>query len=488
MSALSNQTAQNAVHSIKRWNRSARSALRERLLLVRPPNATRRLDPSTRLFARIRRHLTLQYAAVLAATLILSGALLYAGMQHQLLDPVASRLQQEAQQETQEWQQFGALPQQCQGPQGHEPLPYLVSCYDTHGALLAANQLASAYPSFIAPSLAQTALANPSQPNMDMVSEQVRVGPETLTETFQRYTIVVFDPTDHRVLGVLQVGLDITGEAQALQTLLRLILEVGALTLLGCGIGGALLAARALAPARLSFTRQQQFIADASHELRTPITILRANAEVLLRGRSRLDPDDAPLLDDIVTETEHMGALAENLLTLARLDAGSSHLEQEIVDISAVAEDVARRVRPLVEEQRIQLAVEPAPALLVLGDSARLSEVALILVDNAIKYNRPGGSVTIRTYRDGQQAIFEVRDTGVGIAPAHLQHLGERFYRVDKARSRQMGGAGLGIAIARGIAAAHHGALTLASVPNKGTTATLALPILDVEAADKSIV
>lgn len=175
-----------------------------------------------------------------------------------------------------------------------------------------------------------------------------------------------------------------------------------------------------------------------------------------------------------------MGALAENLLTLARLDTGGYHLEQEIVDLSAIAESVARRVHSLAQERNIQLALEPAPSTLVVGDSTRLEEVALILVDNAIKYNRSGGSVTLRTYCDGQQAVFEVRDTGIGIPAEHLQRLGERFYRVDKARSRQMGGAGLGISIAHGIAAAHRGTLTLTSVPKLGTTATLRLPAAQV--------
>ncbi len=113
---------------------------------------------------------------------------------------------------------------------------------------------------------------------------------------------------------------------------------------------------------------------------------------------------------------------------------------------------------------------------LVIGDRTWLGQAALILVDNAIKYNRTGGAVTLRPYLDRQHAVLEVRDTGVGIAAADLPHLGERFYRVDKARSREMGGAGLGLSIARGIAAAHRGSLTFVSAPGEGTTATLSLP------------
>ena len=462
---------------MKQWNDSTRAAIRRRMLAPRTQNAARRMDPSERLFARIRLRLALQYTAVLAALLLLAGLLLYFGMQHQLLSPISSQLQFEAQQETMEWQQSGTPPGQClpvPGQDTHEPLPYLVACFTPRGSLISTN-LAEGVTGFAASNRAQAAVADPSQSFTDIVSVE---GPNG-SVTVERYTVAALDPTGQHVLGVVQIGLDVTQYVDALHTLLALLFVVGAITLLCSLGGGAILAARALAPARLAFTRQQAFIADASHELRTPITLLRANAGVLLRGRDRLDPDDVPLLDDIVTETEHMGAITENMLTLARLDAGGYHLEQEVVDLSTVAQDVARRVRSLVAERYIQLTLEPAPDTLVLGDSARLGEVALILVDNAIKYNRAGGAVTIRTYRYGGQAVFEVQDTGIGVPPEHLQRLGERFYRVDKAHSRQMGGAGLGISIARGIAAAHHGTLTLTSVPGQGTTAMLRLPAIE---------
>jgi signal transduction histidine kinase len=336
---------------------------------------------------------------------------------------------------------------------------------------------------FLSHTAARSVIANPAQPRLESADVSVSAGDQSIEFTAARYTAAVRDPVSGQTVGVLQIGLNITPEVQALETLVRLLLLVGALTLVGCAFGGALLAARTLAPARLAFDRQQKFIADASHELRTPLTLLRADAEVLLRGRDRLEPEDAPLLDDIITEVEHMGALAENLLTLARLDNSAYHLEQEVVDLDALMAEVAHRVRSLADEREVRLEVARAQGVqsdeqrtLVIGDPTQLREVILILVDNAIKYNRPGGSVTLRVSREGTQAVLEVRDTGIGIAPEHLAHLGERFYRVDKARSRQMGGAGLGIAIARSIARAHHGSLTLASVPDQGTTATLRLP------------
>ena len=447
------------------------------------------------MFSRIRLRLTFWYSAVLAVMLILAGVLVYAVMNHQLLSPISEILQQEAQQETRAWQAQGLPPPQCASFVRGEQYYFYVACFDANGNLIAANPVADVVPAFVSPTDAQAALNDPSSPITDSVAAMVPVvapgqGPSESAEhigyrpaTIQRYTYVVHDSTGHQVLGVVQIGFEITPEADALSLLLKILLVVGALTLLGSAAAGILLARRALAPARLSFERQQQFIADASHELRTPLTLMRADAEVLLRGRERLDPDDAPLLDDIVVETEHMGVIAENLLALARLDASVYHMEQEVVDLSELAARVAQRARTLADERHITLVADDLDKALVIGDSTWLSEVALVLVDNAIKYNRPGGSVALRTYHDGGSSVLEVRDTGIGIAAEHLQHLGERFYRVDKARSRQMGGAGLGLSIARGIAAQHHGTLTLASVPDQGTTATLRLPAATVSAS-----
>ena len=292
----------------------------------------------------------------------------------------------------------------------------------------------------------------------------------------QRYAQVVYAP-DGTVIGVVEVATPINGQLAALNTLGTLLLVCGLLTLLGATAGGIFLAQRALKPAHLAFQRQQEFIADAAHELRTPLTLLRANAEVLLRGRGRLDPDDAELLEDIVTESAHMAGLANNLLTLARLDAGQGSLKHDVVDITEIASGLVRQARSFAAEQQVALSLEqPAGLALVLGDETLLNEAALILIDNAIKYNKPGGNVTVTVESGKQDVSLYVRDTGVGIQSEHLAHLGERFYRPDKARSREMGGAGLGLSIARSIAAAHAGSLSLSSTPGEGTTAVLTLP------------
>jgi signal transduction histidine kinase len=171
-----------------------------------------------------------------------------------------------------------------------------------------------------------------------------------------------------------------------------------------------------------------------------------------------------------------MAELANTMLNLARLDAGSEHIEQEVVDLAAVAGEVARRVASLALEKELAIQVEGERPVLVVGDRLLLQQAALVLADNAIKYNRPAGHVLLRVTGQEDKAYLEVRDTGIGIAPEHVPHLGERFYRVDKARSREVGGAGLGLSIAQSIAAQHGGALEINSEPGQGTTATLVLP------------
>ena len=254
------------------------------------------------------------------------------------------------------------------------------------------------------------------------------------------------------------------------------MLIFGVLALIVTSLGGLFLAERALLPARLAYARQREFIADASHELRTPLTLLRADADVLLRGRRDLSADAVELLEDVVTEAEYMSRMAENMLHLARLDVGETPLEQDIVDLSALAGELGHRMSSLAAERSLALNVVNGSPVLALGDRFLLEEAALILLDNAVKYNRPGGSIELRAWADNNQAHFSVRDTGIGIAAEHLPRLGERFFRVDKARSRGAGGVGLGVSIARRIVARHQGTIELQSQVGEGTTATMSLP------------
>jgi two-component system, OmpR family, sensor kinase len=232
-----------------------------------------------------------------------------------------------------------------------------------------------------------------------------------------------------------------------------------------------------------SFQSQQQFVADSSHELRTPLTIIRGNADLLQRGGG--DPTQAGSLDAIRLETERMAAIIDDLLLLAQLDAPPS-ARRQLVDLDAILADVYSTLQPVAAERILCLGT--VEALQVHGDAGRLRRMVLNLSENALKYAPPGGRVVLSCQvaaasphaRDGAigYAAVSVSDTGPGIPPEHLPHIFERFYRVDKARSRSMGGTGLGLAIVKGIAESHDGWVSVESQPGAGTTFTVWLPLV----------
>jgi signal transduction histidine kinase len=441
-------------------------------------------DPGEILFHRLRTRLTLWYCGVLGAALIFSGIALYFGAQYFLLAPAQTSVQMQARMRKQQWTmnppqvacvssnpQSGSQPfPPDQSADGSANQPQLVACFDPHGTLLAGQDTSELPAAFLNNAVALAALHSGNGQASDIITSTSVYG------AMYRYALVVPDQLG-RTKGVVVVGVSVQSQESALSLLLTLLLSIGAVALLGAGLGGLFLAQRALAPARLAWANQQRFIADASHELRTPLTLLRADAEVLLRGRQRLDVEDAALLEHIVTETNHMTHLTTNLLDLARLDSRTTHREHEVLDLTHLAQQGVERVQALAKQRGLHMHEEYTEDSYIIGDTLLLEQAILVLLDNAVKYNRPGGMVTVRTRLCNRDALLEVSDTGIGIAGEHLPHLGERFYRVDKARSRAAGGSGLGLSIAHSIALAHGGQLTLQSIPEQGTTATLLLPL-----------
>jgi two-component system sensor histidine kinase BaeS len=165
------------------------------------------------------------------------------------------------------------------------------------------------------------------------------------------------------------------------------------------------------------------------------------------------------------------------LLSLARSDAGEGLVTRERVDLAALCERVRESMNAAAEEKRIQLAIEAPEVLFVYGDAGALERVCMNLVENAIRYSPAGESVTLRAMHENSEAVLSVNDTGPGIGAEHLPHLFERFYRVDKARSREHGGAGLGLAIVEALVKAHGGSVVVSSVVGRGTTFTVRLPL-----------
>jgi len=282
-----------------------------------------------------------------------------------------------------------------------------------------------------------------------------------------------------QIAGMLQVGQDMTGHEEQLRNVLLISGLIGVIGTTLALVSAFFLTNRALVPVRLSMQRQRDFVADASHELRTPLTLIQANTEVVLRNKNKTIGEKADLLEDIRQETEYLGQLIASLLTLARADTNKLEYIPEPVELTLLAGELIRQVEPLAEGKKLDLKLnlpEDNREIWLLADPLRLKQLLLILLDNAIKYTANGQvSLTINQGR-GQTVHIQVQDTGIGIPPDKLKLIFERFYRVDKARSRSEGGFGLGLSIARWIVDAHKGTIQVESTPGHGSTFTVNLP------------
>ncbi|MHB1134289.1 MAG: sensor histidine kinase [Chloroflexota bacterium] len=223
-----------------------------------------------------------------------------------------------------------------------------------------------------------------------------------------------------------------------------------------------------------AYRAQQRFVADASHELRAPLTAIQANLELLERRPDMSGEDRQEAVTEASREARRLAQLVADLLALARADAGVA-LRQQQVELDGLVMEQLGAARQLVQSQR--LVVDALEPVVVAGDPDRLKQLVLILIDNALKYTPAGGSVSVALRSADGTATLAGRDTGLGIAPEELPHVFQRFYRADPARARDPGGSGLGLAIAKWIVEQHGGAVSLASEPGKGTTASVTLPV-----------
>ena len=223
-----------------------------------------------------------------------------------------------------------------------------------------------------------------------------------------------------------------------------------------------------------AFARQQRFTSDAAHELRTPVTVIVTHVQTSLATPGLTD-EHREALEACERAAQRMRRLIESLLHLARLDAGEDATKPERLDLAAVTTDCVTSIRTIAAERKITLVTELV-ATEITGDPGRLQQVITNLVANAIHHGREGGEVRIGVHTEANHAVLVVADNGPGIPAAHLPHLFERFYRVDKARTTAAGRTGLGLAIAKAIVDAHSGTIEIASIVGEGTTATVRLP------------
>lgn len=270
---------------------------------------------------------------------------------------------------------------------------------------------------------------------------------------------------------------DRTWENESLFALLRTSLLVGLLALACFFLISLLLSTLALRPAERAWRQQKQFVADASHELKTPLTVILANAGILLSQPGNGLEGQRKWLEYIQAEAQRMKGLVEDLLFLAKSDDGRSALQFQPVSLSDTTWESLLPFESVAFEAGVTLDSDVAPQLELWGNPDQLRRLIAILLDNAVKYAGPDGAISLALRRQGDEAVLSVRNTGEPIAPEHLPHLFERFYRTDSGRARTQGGYGLGLSIAQSIAQAHRGKISVVSSAGAGTTFTVRLPL-----------
>ena len=450
----------------------------------------------------IRTRLTLWYSSLLALVIVVFGLALFSVLNWAWRDQIDSSLNALA---TQVATQYQFDPQtnqlQVQLPTLGDSVslsPYYIQVWNANSQLV---------------STSDSTHKNPLDPLMLGVTS--REAHEFMLNDKHYYVLTkpLYLVNTDLLVGEIQVATRLDAIDQASQRLLRIMIGVGlAAMLLAFGIG-LLLTTQALQPidtiaqaaaqitaaddlsrripydgpddelgqltatfnatlARLErlFNAQRRFVADVSHELRTPLTTIQGNLDLI----QRMGPDPMSM-DAMRSEVNRMSRLVGDLLLLARADSGNLPMNETVVELDTLVLEVFRQGRILAGD-RLQVRLSTLEPVRVLGDADRLKQLLLNLITNAIKYTPDGGTVTIQLTAQNGEAVTSVRDTGIGIPAADLQHIFDRFYRVDKARSRELGGTGLGLSIAEWIVRAHRGRIEAISEEDHGSTFIIYLP------------
>ncbi len=282
------------------------------------------------------------------------------------------------------------------------------------------------------------------------------------------------------IQGYVRVSASTEEIEEELARLMRGFQWGGLIAVVLSGVGGWWLTKQSLQPIEQSFQQLKQFTADASHELRSPLTAIKTSVEVMQSHPERIHAADVKKLEAIASATNQMTELVQDLLFLARAEAApaSPSVGWIPIPIEEVLEDLVEFLQLSAEEKEITLTSELLDGVLVQGDAAQLRRLFSNLLENALEYTPAGGAVTVSMKRSDLSVIVRVKDTGIGIAPEDLNLVFDRFWRADKARSRRQGGSGLGLAIAQSIAQRHRGDITVTSQLGVGTCFWVRLPTL----------
>jgi two-component system, OmpR family, manganese sensing sensor histidine kinase len=325
-------------------------------------------------------------------------------------------------------------------------------------------------------------LTLPLNPRQNIQQQNIKSLNQNLS--LRSVTLPIIYSDNHQLIGYVRVSQSLEEFDETLEKLDLGLISGVIITLALSSVGGIFLTSKVMQPIEESFLRLKQFTADASHELRSPLMAISANVEVALENCEELRPKDIKKFQAIGSAADQMTHLVENLLLLARSDAlGNqrrwyrvSNQNQEVINLAEILHSLIELYQHQADIHQIKLQANLSKQLYVMGNSFEFKRIFANLIENALQYTPLNGTVEITNICNYQQIEIAVKDTGIGMTDEQLQHIFERFWRADTARSHCSGGFGLGLAIAKSLVQNHRGSLTVSSKPNIGSCFTVILP------------
>lgn len=300
---------------------------------------------------------------------------------------------------------------------------------------------------------------------------------QTVRDSQNSYRIAnlsVFDDTTS--IQTIQILYKVNREKEMLKYLL-VIIEFGSIISVFLSIiAGTYLANKALIPIKSAWDKQRQFVADASHELRTPLSVSKLNLEHLFRRPHHTIEQESENVNQVIQEINYMTKMSESLLTLARSDSNQTEILMESLQLDQILQQIVKSFKELATLKNIKVMAEIS-SIPMMGDKERIKQLFIIIMDNALKYTKENGTITLKASVKNSHAMIEISDTGIGISSEDLPHIFDRFYRGDKSRNRRIEGTGLGLSIANWIVQSHRGKINVKSKVGVGTTVLVSFPL-----------
>jgi two-component system sensor histidine kinase CiaH len=412
------------------------------------------------MFNNIRRRLVILNTVVFLLVLTVLSSLLYVHMRYRLFHDTDEILKQAENRIQSFHNQAELLRSDYPDPQQDERTTYLF--WNAQGQLIGQSPKQSF----------SLDIANQFKDPQDALTLR------TVTADKRSYRVQQFPNHNRSSSTIVTIGI-VRSLEDVKSTLRSLMWDIAAGIIAGVVISifaGLFLAGRALIPIRNSWEKQQRFVADASHELRTPAAIIYARTELLLRHPTHSIEQESPNIAVILKESKRMSKLLDDLLTLARSDSNQLQIQSSVIALDSLLRELSEQFRLLASTKGIDIITELQEPLSLWGDEGRIRQLLIILLDNALKYTPSSGRIEVAGRNQSNFVYISVSDSGCGIAEDELPHIFERFYRGDKVRSRAEGGTGLGLSIAQWIVEEHGGVIRIDSKVITGTKVELLFP------------